>query len=282
MMDGVVREIGGEVVAGLADPRLNRARVAIEIGRPLVGLAAEEAIKVLEPESDRPLFEGAGRAVLIGRNVVVLAEPGGRIAVVPKDPADGGVLGTDDGIVTRIAGRQFADHAIADLMMVAPGDQRGSRRRAKGRRVELGEAQAGGCDAVERRRRYDAAERAGNAVTLIVGHDEQDVRRALRRHDARRPERRRSGGRLLDHAAKRHRRRRKLGAVNRHCRAGGAGCAGDLLRRSGRALPQCHESGQRDPATKPLAIHVPSFAAPVLSRLRSLVWRRSGDCRGSC
>ena len=176
VMDGVVREIGGEVVTGLADPRINRARVAVEIGRPLVGLAAEEAIKVLEAQSDRPLVEGPGRAVLVGRNVVVLAEPGCRVAVVAKNPADRGVLRTDDGIVARIAGRQFADHAIADLVMVAPGDQRRARRRAKGGRVEFGVAQARRRDAVERRRRYDAAERAGNAVALVVGHDEQDVR----------------------------------------------------------------------------------------------------------
>ena len=188
MMDGVVGEIGGEVVAGLADPRLNRGRVAIEIGRPLVGLAAEEAVKILEPQSDRPLVERAGRAVLVGRNVVVLAEPRRRVAVVAQNPADGGVVRPDDRIVARIAGRQFADHAIADLMMVAPGDQRRPRRRAKGGRVELGVAQAGRRDAVERRRRDDAAECAGDAIALVVGHDEQDVRRALRRHDARRPD----------------------------------------------------------------------------------------------
>jgi hypothetical protein len=67
------------IVAGLSDPRLNRACAAVEIGRPLVRLPAEEPIKVLEPQSDRPLVEGAGRAVLVGRNVVVLAEPGGGV-----------------------------------------------------------------------------------------------------------------------------------------------------------------------------------------------------------
>ena len=68
---------------------------------------------------------------------MVLAEPRRGIAIVPEDFADGGVVRPDDGIIARIAGGHFADHAEAHRMMVAAGDQRGARGRAKRGGVEL-------------------------------------------------------------------------------------------------------------------------------------------------
>src|SRR5262245_39014037 len=49
--------------------------------------------------------------------------------------------------------------------------------------MELGVAQTHSCDAIQCRRRDYAAERPGYAITLVIGHDEKDVRRALRGHD---------------------------------------------------------------------------------------------------
>src|SRR5208337_3877491 len=94
VFDGIVRQVGGEVVARLADPWKHRGRIAIEIGRPLVGLAAQEPVKILKAQADRPLVERASRAVLKGGNVVVLAEPRSGIAVVPEDGTDGCVFRT--------------------------------------------------------------------------------------------------------------------------------------------------------------------------------------------
>ena len=168
-------------------------------------------------------------------------------------------------------------------MVIATGDQRRPRRRAKGGRVELGVAQSGCRDAVERRRRDDPAECAGDAIALVVGHDEQNVRRALRRNNARRPIGRRLGRRFLDHAAERQRRRRKLAAVNRNRGAGGAGCAGYLLGRRRRAFHQCHKRGQRDPALQPSAIYVsPSWRAKFFARLPLFARNyaaRGAECR---
>ena len=48
---------------------------------------------------------------------------------------------SDDGIVARIAGGQFADHAEAHRVMVAPGDERGTRRRTKRGGMKLRVAQ---------------------------------------------------------------------------------------------------------------------------------------------
>ena len=62
-VDGFVGHGGGEVPAGLADVRINRGGVAEQIGLPLAGIAADEAVEVLEAHADRPLVEGPGLAV---------------------------------------------------------------------------------------------------------------------------------------------------------------------------------------------------------------------------
>ena len=82
VLDRLVRHVGGEVVAGLADPREDLGVIAEQIRRPLVGLAAHEAVEVVEAHPRRPLIEWARHAVLEARRVVVLAEPRCGIAVV--------------------------------------------------------------------------------------------------------------------------------------------------------------------------------------------------------
>ena len=71
--------------------------------------------------------------------------------------------------------------------MVAAGDERRTRGRAERGGVELRIAQSCLGNTLERGCRYDAAERARDTVALVVRHDEEDVGRALRWHDARRP-----------------------------------------------------------------------------------------------
>ena len=82
-------------------------------------------------------------------------------------------------VVAGKAGGLLGDDAEADRMVVAPGDQRRAGRRAERGGVELGVAQPVRGERVERRRRDDAAEGAGDAVAGVVGHDQQHVRRAL-------------------------------------------------------------------------------------------------------
>ena len=101
--DGVIRQVSGEVVAGLAHPWKHLGRIAEQVGRPLIGLTTHEAIEILKPHADRPLIEGPNRAVLIGGCVMVLAKPGSSVAVLLEDLAHGGALRTDDGVIARVA-----------------------------------------------------------------------------------------------------------------------------------------------------------------------------------
>src|ERR1700733_910832 len=71
--------------------------------------------------------------------------------------------------------------------MVATGDERRARGRAERGGMKVGVAQSCLGDTFDRGRRDDAAKRTRNAVAHVVGHDEQNVWRALRRHDLRRP-----------------------------------------------------------------------------------------------
>ena len=172
VVDGFVGHRRGQVPAGLALERVDLRRVAEEVRLPLVGVAADEAVEVLEAHADGPLVERACLAGLELRRVVVLAEPRGGIAVVLEDAADGGLVLGDDAVVAGKTGGLLGHHAETGRVMIAPGDQRRPRGRAQRRGMEVGVAQARLGDAVERRGRNDAAEGAGDAVARIVGHDQ--------------------------------------------------------------------------------------------------------------
>ena len=133
---------------------------------------------------------------------MVLAKPRGGVTVLFQDFADRGAVLADDGVITGEAGGHLADDAVADRVMIAASDQRRPRRRAERGGVELRVAQPRLGDAVHGWRRYDAAKCARDAVALIVGHDEQHVRRALWRHHPRRPIGLGICGAFLDHTAK--------------------------------------------------------------------------------
>ena len=155
----------------------------------------------------------------------------------------------DDAVVAGEARRLLRDHAEADRVVVAPGDQRRARRRAQRRRMELRVAQPRVGDAVERRRRDHAAEGARRAEADVVGHDQQHVGRALGRHHARRPLGLGLGGVEIDLAA-------------------------ELRRRVGRYLPSIVVVASGDPGTPLLcwASAEPVAATPAATPTPN--WRR--------
>src|SRR5262249_36772929 len=102
-----------------------------EIGRPLIGFPAHEPVEVLEAHPTGPLVVGSSQAVEIGRRVVVLAEPGRGVAIVPQDRADGHFILGNDTVVARVAGGLLGDYTKTRRVMVAPGDQGRARGGAK-------------------------------------------------------------------------------------------------------------------------------------------------------
>src|ERR1022692_3435805 len=129
VLDGIIRLRRRQVPAGMADVGIYLRRAAEQIRLPLAGVAADEAIEVVEAHAGWPLIERPGLAGRKRWRVVILAEPGGAIAVIPQDAADCRLVAGDDAVVTREAGCLLGNHAEADRVMVAPGNQGGPRRR---------------------------------------------------------------------------------------------------------------------------------------------------------
>ena len=87
---------------------------------PLISVAADEAIEVLEAHSCRPLIKRPRLAGRIGRRVVVLAEPGRAIAILEKNTADCcGVL-SDDAVIAGESGGLLRDHAKSCGVVLRP------------------------------------------------------------------------------------------------------------------------------------------------------------------
>src|SRR5216684_7648340 len=110
--NSVVRQVSGEVVAGMSDPRVDLRMITEQIRLPLIGLPAQVAVEILKAHTRRPLIEGPGGAAVLKTGcVMVLPKPRRSVAVLFQDLADSGALRTDDGVIARVAGGQFADDA---------------------------------------------------------------------------------------------------------------------------------------------------------------------------
>ena len=240
VVDRLVGHRGDEVPARVAFVGGDQRRVLREVRLPLVRVAAEEAVEVLEAHADRPLVERPGLGVHPARDVVVLAEPGGAVAVVSQNCADRRGVLLDDRVVAREAGCSFGDDAEMDRVMVAAGDERGARRRAQRRRVEVRVPQPLAGELVHVRRRNRSAEGALGAVAGVVEQDEQHVGRALGRHRPRRPPGLRLGGGPVDQPAERRGRRRQRASGHRRRVGRRAG----LHRSRLPADPDGHEDGR--------------------------------------
>src|SRR5208282_3028180 len=180
--------------------RIDFRSVAEEVGLPLIGVAADESIEIVEAHANRPLIKWTRLARRERRSVVVLAEPRRRVTVILQNSPNRCLVFRDDAVVARITGGLFRNNAETNGVMVAAGDQCGARGRAKRGGIEVGIAQSRVRDAVQSGRGDNPAKRAGYTETRIVGHDQQNVWRALGRHDSRIPAPLRFARIALDHA----------------------------------------------------------------------------------
>ena len=80
---------------------VDEAVVFDEVGIPLVGLAAEEAVEAVEALLERPLLAARARGAVRLGDVVVLAQPEGAPAAVLEDLPDRGALVRDAAVLRR-------------------------------------------------------------------------------------------------------------------------------------------------------------------------------------
>ena len=162
--------------------RLDRRGALIQRRVPLVGLAADEAVEVLEAAAARgPGIERPGRARLPHRHFVALAELRGGIAVELERLRQRRHGVGQHRAVARRAGGDLGDAAHAGGVVVAPGQQRLARRRAERGGMEAGVLQPARCELLRGRRLAGAAEGAGRAEAGVVDEDDQHIGRTLGR-----------------------------------------------------------------------------------------------------
>ena len=181
--DGLVGHVIHQVVPLLGGlVRLDRRGPLVEGRVPLVRLAAEEPVEVLEAATARgPGVEWPDGAGLPDRHLVALAELG-RVVAVELEGLRQGRHGVGPyRAVARRPGGDLRDAGHACGVVVAAGQQRLPRRRADGRSMETGVLQAFRRQILRVRRRARAAEGARSAKPAVVNQDNQDVGRALRR-----------------------------------------------------------------------------------------------------
>ena len=177
---------------------------------------------------------------------MVLAEPGGAVAVVLEQAADRGLVALDDAVVAGEAGGLLRDHAKPRRVVVAAGDQGcpGGGAERRGEHAVVTQPIPG--DPLHRRCWDHATKGAGHAKTGVVGDDQQHIGGTLGRRDPRCPPRLGLQRGVLDHTAKGWRWGRQLVAAERGGGIGGTERAGDRLGQHGRparlpAHQHCHQ-----------------------------------------
>ena len=140
-VDRLVGHVHGEVVV-LHLRRLDLDQPVVDERIPLVGLAADEAVELVEALVRGPAIERSRHAGLPRGRLVPLAERAGAVAVEPQHL---GEWRDAVRVLPGVAGkrrRRLHDRAGVDGVMVPPGLERVARRRAQRRRVEVVEAQS--------------------------------------------------------------------------------------------------------------------------------------------
>ena len=182
-VDRAVGHVLREVVALLRGAvRLDRDRAVVQRRRVLVGLAADEAVEVLEAAAAAgPGVERPQRARLPDRHLVALAELRGRVAVQLERLRQRRRGVRANRVVPRRGRRDLGDSAHADRVVVASRQQRLAGRRAQRGRVEAVVLQPVRGQALRHGRRAGPAERARRAEADVVEQHDQHVRRTRRR-----------------------------------------------------------------------------------------------------
>ena len=181
-VDGLVRHVDGEVVV-LHLWRVDLDHSVVNERIPLVGLTADESVKLVKALVSRPAVKRTRHAGLPGGGFVPLAEGAGAVAVEPQHFRKGRHAVRN---LARVAGegrRRLHDRAGIDGVMVPARLERVACRRAQRGRMEVVEAQAGLSQLVHGRRLDGTAEGAGSAEADVIDQHDHDIGSAFGRLD---------------------------------------------------------------------------------------------------
>ena len=180
-LDGLVGQVDAQVIAFLRCLlRFDCVVVVDQLRIPLVGIAAQETVVALEAAAKRPAVVRTCCRLMFGRRQVPLADAKGIITLRQQHLADHALVERQDGVVAGVPSRSLGDRAKTHRVVIAPGGNTGTRRRAQGRGVHVGVAQAIGGQAVQHGRLDQPAEARQLPVADIVQHKEEHVGRTFR------------------------------------------------------------------------------------------------------
>ncbi len=178
----LVGDVLGEVIALFGRlRRLDRCRTVEQGRRPLVGLATNKAVELLEALAGRPAVEWTRHADFPRRCLVGLANTPGAVAVEPQHLGDGGYRVGSYAVVARSTGSHFSHRADSGRVMVAAGQQRDSSGRAQRRRMEAVVEQAIIGNLLQCGHIARATRHARGPKAHIVEQHQHDIRGALGR-----------------------------------------------------------------------------------------------------
>ena len=176
-LDRLVNQVRRQVVALLGRIRLLGGVVVIDqVGIPLVGLAAQEAIEPLKAPAKRPACLPGRQINLVARGQVPLADGIGVPAALAQHLGDGPVLKGDAGREPGETGRGLGDAGHVVGGRVAAGEQAGAGRGAQRGGMEVGVAQAQVGDPAHRRGLNRPPEHVHRAIAHVVPQDHQHIR----------------------------------------------------------------------------------------------------------
>ena len=178
----LVGHVGHEVVVRVVG-QFDHGRAVVQERRPLVRLAADEAVELVEALVGRPAVEGTGDAGFPCGRLVPLAERRRGIAIEPQGFGQrrSGVRNLAGG--AGQTGRHLGDEGHVHRVVVASGLERRAGRRTQRGGVEVVVAQALLCQRIQGRHRDRATERRRYAEAHVVDQHDDDIGRALRRLD---------------------------------------------------------------------------------------------------
>ena len=119
--DGFVCHVFFKEIVFVIMWRLDRLDVFEDRRRPLAGVAADKAIKILKSQSGRPQIEWPRLAVVPIGHVVILAVPRGVVAVLPKHLGEGSDAFRHERVVTREAGTALHDDTGRRRVVITSG-----------------------------------------------------------------------------------------------------------------------------------------------------------------
>ena len=176
-VDRVVGQVLREVVALLRGLRgRHDSGVAHQVRLVLRRLPGQEPVEILEAQPGGPVLERARCRGVLRRGVVPLAPCARAVAVILEHLGHQGAAARDlPGVAVPVVG-QFGDLPVADLMVIAPGQQRRPRRRTHRGGMEPVVTNAFRADPVHRRGTHLTAERRWQTRPSIVDQNDHDVR----------------------------------------------------------------------------------------------------------